>query len=368
MRATVRIAFMSTPFIRVPPVGYGGTELFCWELAEELSARGHEVTLFTTGDSVTSCEKRHLYAVPEWPPSPYDDLSHIAWSMGEVVRGDFDVVHVNSPFALPFARFVEVPFVYTLHHHREEAMSRLYAANQRAAFVAISRRQLELEVPLTDATVIHHGLDADRYPPSDRDEGYLLHLGRYSAQKGTATAIDVATRARMPLKLAGRTHPEDASYVAAEVAPRLSRPNVEEVGEAAHAKKLALLRGARAMLLPLAWEEPFGLVAVEAMLAGTPVIGFARGSFPEIIEEGVTGFLAPPGDVEALAALATRLEGFDRRACARRARERFTTQVMTDAYERVYARVASRRARPEMARARRSLTGLAPSRRSSSGR
>jgi glycosyltransferase involved in cell wall biosynthesis len=118
---------------------------------------------------------------------------------------------------------------------------------------------------------------------------------------------------------------------------------VEEVGEAGPARKVALLRGARALVCPLLWEEPFGLVAIEAMLCGTPVLGFARGSFPEIIEDGVTGFLAAPGDAAALARLATQLDGFDRAACARRARERFSTAVMTDAYEALYRRVTAAR-------------------------
>jgi glycosyltransferase involved in cell wall biosynthesis len=364
----VRIALISTPFIRVPPIGYGGTELFCAELAEELHARCHEVTLFTTGDSASSCERRSLYPRPEWPPSPYDDINHVAWAFAEIARDDFDVVHLNSAVGLPFGRQVAAPVVYTLHHHRIEAMSRLYARHPRATYVAISRRQLELEIPLADATVIHHGVAPDRYPPSVRDQGYLLHLGRYAPEKGTHLAIDAARVAGLKIVLAGRVHDQDTGYFAAEVAPRLSRPGVEELGEAGHACKVALLRGARAMLLPLQWEEPFGLVAVEAMLCGTPVLGFPRGSFPEIIDEGVTGFLAPADDVEALGRLATRLTGFDRAACARRARERFSIARMTSAYEALYARVAGRRAPPYGLVNGNPFTAPAASARTASGR
>lgn len=357
----MRIAILSTPFIRVPPAGYGGTELFCYELAEELHARGHDVTLYTTGDSVTSCDKRWIYARPEWPPASHDEVSHLAWALSDASARGFDVAHLNGALGVPLTRFVDLPIVCTLHHHREAPMSRVYAAHAGIAYVAISRRQLELETRLRDATVIHHGLSPERYPESDRDDGYLLHLGRYACDKGTHVAIDIALAAGLPIKLAGRTHPGDVRYFVDEVAPRLRHAGVMELGEADHVKKLALLRGARALVCPLAWEEPFGLVAIEAMLTGTPVLGFARGSFPEIVDEGVTGFLASPGDADTLVRIAAKLEGFDRRACARRARERWSTKVMADAYEALYARVALH------AGAANDVTAPAPLHRSSTG-
>jgi glycosyltransferase involved in cell wall biosynthesis len=348
----MRIAIVSTPFIRVPPVGYGGTELFCHDLAEELHARGHDVTLFATGGSDTTCRLRWLYPDPTWPPHPHDEILHAAWAMSAAVAAGAEVVHLNSALGIPLSRLLDAPVVYTLHHHHDPATSRLYQAHPDVAYVAISHRQRELSPPLPGAVVIHHGLRPDRYPPSEEEDGYLLHLGRYAPEKGTHLAVDVAAAAGLPLLLAGRTHAQDVAYFAAEVAPRLGRPGVEEVGEVAHARKTSLLRRARAVVCPLRWEEPFGLVAIEAMLSGTPVLGFARGSFPEIVEDGVTGFLAPPDDVAALARLATRLAGFDRAACARRARERFSVSAMTDAYEALYRRVlAERRARTRAAEA-----------------
>lgn len=335
----MRIAVLSTPFIRVPPSGYGGTELFCWELSEELATRGHEVTLYTTGDSVTRCRRRALYHRAEWPPTPHDDVNHVAWAFNEIAHRDFDIVQLNSSLGVPFSRFVSVPIVHTIHHHREEASSRLFAAHPRVVYVAVSRRQLTLETPLGRSAVIHHGVSPDRYVPSLLDEGYVLHLGRYALEKGTHLAIDAARLAGLPLKLAGRTHSPDIAYFEEEIRPRLEQEGVEELGEVGQDHKIALLRGARALLCPLQWEEPFGLVAIEAMLCGTPVIGFPRGSFPEIIDEGVTGFLVEDGDVTAMARTAASLERFDRAACARRARERFSTQVMTNAYERLYERV-----------------------------
>jgi glycosyltransferase involved in cell wall biosynthesis len=337
----MRIAIISTPFIRVPPQGYGGTELFCYELAEELHLRGHDVTVFTTGDSIVSCKKRALYLRPEWPINAADEVNHAAWALGEVARGNFDVAHLNSPLGLPFSGFVRVPLVYTIHHPREEGYSRIFATHPTPYYVAISKRQLELEVPLARARVIHHGLAPNRYPPSLRDEGYLAHIGRFAPEKGTHMALDTARLAGLPIHLAGRTHPPDREYFDTKIAPHLGDPGVFVHGEADHEQKIALLRGARALVCPLQWEEPFGLVAVEAMLCGTPLIGFARGSFPEIVDEGVTGFLVPDGDVEGLARAARNVERFDRARCIKRARERFSRAAMITAYEAVYRRAIS---------------------------
>jgi glycosyltransferase involved in cell wall biosynthesis len=337
----MRIAIISTPFIRVPPAGYGGTELFCYELAEELTARGHDVTVFATGDSVVSCRLRALYVSAVWPPVPEDEVNHIAWAFSEIARQEhFDVVHLNSPIGVPFARFVQAPVVHTLHHDRCEASSRIYARHRAIIYVAISERQRSIEIPLQRSCVIHHGLSPARYPPSPSDDGYLTHIGRYAEQKGTHLAIDIAQAAGMELKLAGRQHPKDQEYFREEIAPRLRATGILDLGEVDHERKVVLLRGARALLCPLQWEEPFGLVAVEAMLCGTPVLGFRRGSFPEIIDEGVTGYLAEPDDVEELIGRAKRIDGFDRAACAGRARERFSTKAMTSRYEALYRAVA----------------------------
>jgi glycosyltransferase involved in cell wall biosynthesis len=337
----VRIAIVSTPFIRVPPVGYGGTELFCYELAEQLHDRGHDVTLFTTGDSVSRCARRALYAQPQWPPTAADEVNHVSWAFSEIERERFDVAHLNSPLGVPLSRFMSVPVVYTIHHRREESFSRIFGAHPDLFYVAISRRQAEIEVPVVHGAVIHHGVSARRYPPSVEDRGYLLHLGRYAPEKGTHLAIEAARAAGVPIVLAGRAHPQDAEYFRDQVAPLLGGPGVDQVGEADHDAKVNLMRGARALLLPLQWEEPFGLVAIEAMLCGTPVIGFPRGSFPEIVDEGVTGKLVPNDDVAAMARAVGELRGFDRAACARRARERFSTEVMTDRYESVYRQAVS---------------------------
>lgn len=334
----MNIALLSTPCIRIPPHGYGGTELFCYELSEALHDRGHEVTVFTTGDSRIRARKRALYWRAEWPMTAADDVNHAAWAYEQIVksRRAFDVVHNNSPLGVPFSRFLSTPVVHTLHHSRRAPYSRIYSTHPSVHYVAISQRQLELETPLAHASVIHHGVTPSRYPPSAVDDGYLLHLGRYCPDKGTHVAIDVAELAGLPIQLAGRLHEAGEAYFNQLVRPRLRPGLVIDVGEADQSAKVALLRGARALLLPLQWEEPFGLVAIEAMFSGTPVLGFARGSLPELVEEGVTGFLVAPGDVTAMASRVRSLTSFNRLRCAERARARFSAATMVDAYEALY--------------------------------
>lgn len=343
----MRVALISTPFIRMPPCGYGGTELFCYDLAEGLTRRGHDVTVFTTGDSTLTCRVRALYAKGQWPPAPEDEVNHVAWAFAEIARdGGYDVVHLNSSLGIPFTRFVRAPAVHTIHHMRVDAVSRLYARHPEVTYVAISERQRSLEVPLLRSRVIHHGVQPARYPPSLHDEGYLVHIGRYAPEKGTHLAVDIACESGLPLRLAGRVHPQDEAYFAEHVVPRMQACGIQDLGEADHEMKVSLLRGARAVLCPLQWEEPFGLIAIEAMLCGTPVLGFRRGSFPEIVDEGITGILVDDGDTGALARAARSMAGWNRAACARRARARFSSTTMVAAYEELYRSLIRPRALP----------------------
>jgi glycosyltransferase involved in cell wall biosynthesis len=347
---SMRIAIVSTPFVRVPPNGYGGTELFCAHLAGGLLARGHEVTLFATGDSEFAGELRSRFREAQWPPSDEIELAHVRWALQQIARHPqgFDAVQINSVAGLEVARDLGIPVVYTIHHHRDENFSRIYAAHPEAHYVAISRRQLELEVPLSNATVIHHGVHPADYPPSTRDQGYLLHLGRFAPEKGTHLAIDAAHGARLPLILAGRVHTkdDDQQYSERELSPRLELPGIKIAGEADYRRKVALLRGARALLCPIQWEEPFGLIAIEAMLSGTPVIGFARGSFPEIIDVGVTGLLVT--NLSEMERAIHMVRSFNRMRCAARARQRFSAERMVKEYEPVFEAMAARKSSPRM--------------------
>jgi glycosyltransferase involved in cell wall biosynthesis len=341
----MRIALVSTPFVAVPPRSYGGTELVVHELAEGLSALGHEVVLFATGDSRTSGELRWKYLRPQWPPEILADLDHVSWAMREVAEdGSFDLIHAHSAVALACARLLpEIPLVYTIHHERDEQLSAFYRHCQNVHYIAISDDQRRREIPLRNVRVIHHGLDPSKYHGASTSVGdYVCFVGRFSRVKGPHTAIDAAARAGLPIRVAGEVHPPDEGWVATELRHRLEHPHVRYLGSIGMPSKAVLLCGARALLAPIEWNEPFGLVLIEAMLAGCPVVAYPRGSVPELLEHGVTGFIARSlDDLVALIRPGGAVDRFDRRRCRARAIERFGRDLMVARHTALYERVRS---------------------------
>jgi glycosyltransferase involved in cell wall biosynthesis len=326
---------LSTPFVSVPPPRYGGTELVVADLCEGLSAAGHDVTLFTTGDSRSRVRTLSLFDQPQWPPDPYAELAHAAWALTGVIREteDYDVIHAHVPAALALAPLCGVPMIYTLHHDQDVMLARYYAHVGPFWPVAISGRQRAL-MSLARCQLVHHGLDVRRYPFGQGGPG-VVFLGRLAREKGPADAIDVARRAGRSICVAGAAHWRDSEYFRAEVEPRLRQPGVTYLGEVGHERKCTLLGSSLAVLCPLSWDEPFGLVMVEAMLCGTPVLAFPRGAAPEIVEPGVTGFLAQNVD-EMYALLEGPVQRLDRRRCRARAAERFGRDRMVAQYLQIY--------------------------------
>jgi glycosyltransferase involved in cell wall biosynthesis len=332
----MRIAMISTPFVPVPPRGYGGTELIVHELTEGLARSGHEVELFGTGDSRTSARLRFLYEQAQWPMHRLKDLNHVSWAMSQV--RDFDIVHVHSAEALACSRLIpEIPVVYTLHHVREDVLSDFYRFFPEVHFISISRDQRSREVPLRLGTTIHHGLSPQRYEWTPTPADYVAFVGRFAEIKGVHRAIDAALLANVPIRVAGECHPIDRAYGEREVAPRLALPHVSYLGTVGVEEKVPLLRDARAVLFPISWNEPFGLVLIEAMLSGCPPIAFPRGSVPELVEDGVTGFVVDGIDemVELLRP-GSALDRFDRRRCRERAEQRYGARRMVEEHERYY--------------------------------
>ncbi len=335
----MRIALVSTPFVSVPPRGYGGTELIVHELVRGLAAAGHGVTLFATGDS-RGPDVRSAFARPVWPPTAQAERIHCEAAARAIVRERFDVVHAHVPGLLRLGR-LGTPTVYTLHHEHDSALTALYRERPDVTFAAISSRQARLE-PSIPCRVVHHGIDPEFHPLGHGEGDYAAFLGRLAPCKGPELAVAAARMAGIPIRLAGELHDQDSTPEwRADLVRAFGGPGVLHLGSVRGPHKVRFLGGARALLMPLRWEEPFGLVMVEAMLCGTPVLAFPRGSAPEVIDEGVTGFIVRDEEelAERLAALGG---GFDRQACRRRALARFSAERMVRDYEAIYLSVAGR--------------------------
>jgi glycosyltransferase involved in cell wall biosynthesis len=340
----VRVAILSTAAVDVPPRAYGGTERFVADLAEGLVARGHDVEVFATGRSRPAGRLRWHFPNAIWPPNPDCELQHATWAWRCIASDGFDVVHVNGPEALAApGRVVDMPTVMTVHHGRSDEIDRAMAGVAPAHLVAISHRQAELAPELGILTVIHHGVATRLYAAGRGDGDHVAFLGRFAPEKAPHLAIDAARAAGVRIRLAAPDWSGQEvydRYFDKEMRPRLQRAGreVEWLGELDLKAKLAMVGAARALLVPIMWEEPFGLVMIEAMLVGTPVIAFARGSAPEIVEPGVTGFLVD--DVAEMAARIPDAARLDRSACRARALERWSATRMAADYERLYAAIA----------------------------
>jgi glycosyltransferase involved in cell wall biosynthesis len=338
---SLRIALVSTPFVPVPPTGYGGTELVVGELARSLTALGAEVVVYATGDSaLPGIEVRSYFSQAQWPPDREMDRMHAAWSLRDAARDPrgFDVVHVHSPGAVEAAGFAPFPMICTLHHDLDPALTALYRSVPQVTLVAISHSQARRERAHV-SSVVHHGLDPSRFPLRE-DQGYLLFLGRYDRVKGVTQAIEVAARAGIPLVMAGASH--DSDYYEAEVKPLIAAHGVMDVGPVGGEQKAALIARARALLFPIQWEEPFGLVMIEAMLSGVPVLACARGAASEIVEDGITGVLCDDAS-ELVPAARVAHHLFDREQIQRVARARWSADRMARDYLRLYGKARVQR-------------------------
>jgi len=322
---------------RVPPRSYGPWEQVAATIAEGLVARGHDVTLFATADSVTS-GRLHAEAPAGYEEDPSVDAKvsealHIA---AVFERADeFDVISNQFDFLpLVFCRLTSTPVVTTIHGFSSERIVPVYRAYDDVAhYVAIS--EADRRADLTYAATIHHGIDTTAFHLGSGDGGYLLFLGRIHPDKGTAWAIEVARRAGLPLVIAGVI--QDAEYYRREVEPHLDGGSVAYVGPVGPDERDRLLGGARALLHLIAFDEPFGLSVVEAMATGTPVVAFPRGSMPEIVRPGVSGFLVD-SSTAAVTAVAAAAD-LDRAACRADALARFSSDRMVDDYERLFRRI-----------------------------
>lgn len=338
----MRIAMLSELGSATPPSGYGGTERVVSALTEELVKSGHEVTLFATADSLTSA--RLISCAPHGTEmrsfDHFEDRYEVA-QLGEFIRraDEFDVVHSHIDYrAFPLAAFSRIPFITTVHRPVDlPEKQAIYDAFPQVPIVAVSNNQRSHYARGNWIDVIYNGLSLEKMPFRCEKEDYLAFVGHICEEKGVLEAINIGRLTGMKLKIAARIKPRHQAYFDKIVRPQLELGAVEFVGELDDKRKLEFLSRARALVLPARWPEPFGLVLIEAMACGTPVLATRCGSIPEIVADGITGLL---GDTALeLAEAAQHIRALDPRACRSRVIARFGAKRMYKNYEDLYLKL-----------------------------
>lgn len=336
----MRIAQVAPLWIPVPPHTYGGTELVISWLCDELVKRGHEVTLFASGDSKT---KAKLVAV--WPSALWKAnlrAPHAVFSLlyNKVIQmqENFDIIHDHCEFyTCPYSKFLKPPIVTTLHHPLTDETITLYKKFSNINFVAISRHQKKQGPGINIVKTIYHGLPLEKYPFNEKPKDYLLWLSRIGPDKGIAEAIDIAKLAGEKLIISGNILPQYADYFEFRIKPLIDGKQIQFVGASDFSKKIELFKNAKAFLFPIKRPEPFGLVVIEAMACGTPVIAFNRASMPELIQDGKTGFLV--NSIEEACQALKKIDKIKRKDCREWIKQSFSLRKMVNRYEKLYKKI-----------------------------
>jgi len=336
----MRIALIASPFIPVPPVRYGGTELFVAHLAEGLRQMGHDVVVYANGESTVQAELRWYYRHTMWPPvgdfgETLKEITHTAWAIRDASH-TCDVIHLNNTFGLPYSHFVKTPFVCTIHHPHEKVLTEFYCQFPEAQYVTISRHSQQFEM-MPNVRTIHHGIDVAKYCFTSKKEIYFSFLGRIVPVKGAHAAIEIAERTGIPLKIAGEVQPIFRDYFEREIAPKIDGKFIEYVGEADFATKNELLTNSLALLFPIEWDEPFGLTMIEAMACGTPVLALSRGSVPEVVRNGVSGFAC--SSLSEMVDKVPDLAKLSPSIIRQYTQEHFSVKKMANAYVQLYSEI-----------------------------
>lgn len=358
----MKIAIVSPVMVPVPPPKYGGIQLIVAEIAEGLAKRGHQVTVFCSGESTIG--GKNITRVASSTHSTKNFLKNSRenrlWEelqMEEIVRRqkEFDVVHMhyepavckfkNDDKETDFSRLLKVPTVFTFHNSTSvPQMLEYYRGNvppKNHNFVFISKNQQKPLRFLPNSQVIYNGIPIGLFPMEKNKEDFLLFLGRITPDKGILEAIEVAQKTKKPLTIAASISDKDRKFYKKEIFPKIDGKLIRYVGEADFTGKIEYLKKASCLLFPILWEEPFGLVMIEALACGTPVIAFRRGSVPEIIRDGENGFIVE--NVGQMAEAVTKTGKISADKCRKSVEKRFSVERMVDEYENVFKRIMKKR-------------------------
>jgi glycosyltransferase involved in cell wall biosynthesis len=339
----MKIAQLAPLWERVPPFRYGGIELIVSLLTEELVRRGHDVTLFASGDSITTAKLKSIHdQALRLDPSIKEPGLYEQMMLFEVYNNahHFDIIHSHVGCAgLPYTSFVKTPTVHTMHGIFTPDNEKMFRCFAWEPYISISQAQREPRLGLNYVHTVYNGIDTSVYPfhPQPTQPAYLAFVGRISPEKGPEEAIKIARAAGLPLKMAGKVDAVDRAYYREQIEPLIDGEQIQYLGEVSHEQKVQLLGGATVTLFPITWREPFGLVMIESMATGTPVIGMGLGSVPEIIAHGKTGFVCHSLEqmIEAIPAVIK----LDRQTCRDYVLSNFSVQSMTDEYEKAFQMV-----------------------------
>jgi glycosyltransferase involved in cell wall biosynthesis len=341
----MKIAQIAPLWESVPPSTYGGIELVVSLLTDELVLRGHEVVLFASGDSTSlaSLESVHPNAL-RLDPSVREHYIYEMMQLGNVYEQaqEFDIIHSHvGCSALPYSNLVKTPTVHTLHGIFTPDNEKLFKRACKQPYISISNVQRQPELGLNYISTVYNGIDVESYQFYEQPDNppYLAFLGRISPEKGTHLAIEIAQKSGWHLKIAGKVDVVDVEYYETMVKPHTDGKQIEYLGEANHRQKNILMGGAVATLFPITWKEPFGLVMVESMASGTPVIAIELGSTSEIITHGKSGFLCQ--NVNECIAAIDQVSTLSRQACRQVVIDKFSMQRMVTEYETVYRQLLS---------------------------
>jgi glycosyltransferase involved in cell wall biosynthesis len=337
----MRVAVLAPVWFAVPPTGYGGIELVVSLLADGLADAGHDVTLFASGDSLTKAKLSAVY-----PTAPSEligrSLPELRHALACYERADeFDVVNDHSGMpAAALGGVLDTPVLHTVHGpldtiEAQEVYGRIANVSPRVGLISISENQRRPRPDLPWAATIPNAIDLSIYPTKPHRGEYLLFIGRMSPDKGAHRAVAVAMELGLPLKMAGKLRePKERQYFAEYVEPHVGHGGIEYLGEVTHGEKVELLQDARATLFPIEWEEPFGLVMIESMACGTPVIATRHGAVPEVIEHGLSGIIVD--HFREMAGALEAADALDPIECRHYVEELFSPERMVADYERAY--------------------------------
>lgn len=355
----MRIAQVAPLWERVPPPAYGGIELVVGLLTDELVKRGHEVTLFASGDSLTlaklvSVHPRALRLDNTVKDYSIYELLNLASVYEQAEK--FDLIHSHAGHTpLAYTKLVKTPTVHTLHGIFTPDNKKIFNYAKKQPYVSISDAQREPRLGLNYISTVYNGIDVSSYEfyPQPLDPPYLAFVGRISPEKGTHLAIQIAKKTGWQLKIAGKIDRVDIEYFEQEIKPQIDGKQIQYLGEANHAEKNTIMGSAYATLFPITWREPFGLVMVESMASGTPVIAMRMGSTPEVIADKQTGFLC--NNIQECIEAIEQIERLNRYACRRYVENHFSVKQMTDGYEAVYKQIITEKLAEENGYFRNSL-------------